>query len=204
RAAARGAELGQTIRPDRRLAARATRSTQRGHGPAGGRLGLAAALHIARSDRHPAARDRGRLEPASSHRPLHAGARPGAEGRGSGTAFRTRHRTPPPPSEDPAGRSVRRSRVRRSGAPDPRVPGDRRLLAASVDDRGTPKPSRLHPCQCASLECMNTATEKNVIGVWPGLHYRDRQAALKFLTEGLGFTVIASYEGAVEGSIAHA
>ncbi|MEV4262044.1 VOC family protein [Kribbella sp. NPDC049584] len=51
---------------------------------------------------------------------------------------------------------------------------------------------------------MNTATDKNVIGVWPGLHYRDGQAALKFLTEGLGFTVIASYQGAVEGSIAHA
>lgn len=56
---------------------------------------------------------------------------------------------------------------------------------------------------------MNTTTEHtnghtNVIGVWPGLHYRDGQAALKFLTEGLGFTVTASYQGAVEGSIAHA
>ncbi|WP_328998866.1 VOC family protein [Kribbella sp. NBC_00709] len=51
---------------------------------------------------------------------------------------------------------------------------------------------------------MNTVTENNVIGVWPGLHYRDGQAALKFLTEGLGFTVIASYPGVAEGSIAHA
>ncbi|TDW23273.1 VOC family protein [Kribbella kalugense] len=49
---------------------------------------------------------------------------------------------------------------------------------------------------------MNTTT--NVIGVWPGLHYRDGQAALKFLTEGLGFTVIASYAGVTDGSIAHA
>lgn len=53
---------------------------------------------------------------------------------------------------------------------------------------------------------MNTTTEhkQNVIGVWPGLQYRDGQAALKFLTEGLGFTVIASYPGVAEGSIAHA
>ncbi|HET6986355.1 MAG TPA: VOC family protein [Kribbella sp.] len=51
---------------------------------------------------------------------------------------------------------------------------------------------------------MNTTTEqKNVIGVWPGLHYRDGQAALKFLTEGLGFTLVASYPGVAEGSIAH-
>ena len=34
--------------------------------------------------------------------------------------------------------------------------------------------------------------------------YRDGQAALKFLTEGLGFTLVASYAGAAEGSIAHA
>ena len=34
--------------------------------------------------------------------------------------------------------------------------------------------------------------------------YRDAQAALKFLTEGLGFTQVASYPGATEGSIAHA
>jgi uncharacterized glyoxalase superfamily protein PhnB len=31
------------------------------------------------------------------------------------------------------------------------------------------------------------------IGVWPTLVYKDGQAALKFLTEGLGFTLIASY-----------
>ena len=45
--------------------------------------------------------------------------------------------------------------------------------------------------------------QKAVIGVWPGLHYRDGQAALKFLTEGLGFTLIASYPGVAEGSVAH-
>jgi uncharacterized glyoxalase superfamily protein PhnB len=51
---------------------------------------------------------------------------------------------------------------------------------------------------------MNSMTEqKTVIGVWPGLHYRDGQAALKFLTEGLGFTLVASYPGVAEGSIAH-
>ncbi len=43
-----------------------------------------------------------------------------------------------------------------------------------------------------------------MIGVWPTLIYRDGQAALKFLTEGLGFTLVASYPGAAEGSIAHA
>ena len=52
---------------------------------------------------------------------------------------------------------------------------------------------------------MNTTTKNDVvIGVWPGLHYRDGQAALKFLTEGLGFTLVVSYPGAAEGSIAHA
>jgi uncharacterized glyoxalase superfamily protein PhnB len=51
---------------------------------------------------------------------------------------------------------------------------------------------------------MNTVTDKFVIGVWPGLHYRDGQAALKVLTEGLGFTVLASYPGVAEGSIMHA
>jgi uncharacterized glyoxalase superfamily protein PhnB len=51
---------------------------------------------------------------------------------------------------------------------------------------------------------MNSMTEqKAVIGVWPGLHYRDGQAALKFLTEGLGFTLVASYPGVAERSIAH-
>jgi uncharacterized glyoxalase superfamily protein PhnB len=61
---------------------------------------------------------------------------------------------------------------------------------------------------------MNTTTENTnnaagtppdvVVGVWPTLIYRDGQAALKFLTEGLGFTLVASYPGEVEGSIAHA
>ncbi|MEV0801104.1 VOC family protein [Kribbella sp. NPDC050281] len=53
---------------------------------------------------------------------------------------------------------------------------------------------------------MNTTTEqkKTVIGVWPGLHYKDGQAALTFLTEGLGFVLVASYPGAAEGSVAHA
>jgi uncharacterized glyoxalase superfamily protein PhnB len=51
---------------------------------------------------------------------------------------------------------------------------------------------------------MNTTTNDTVIGVWPTLVYRDGQAALKFLTEGLGFTLIASYPGVAEGSIAHA
>jgi uncharacterized glyoxalase superfamily protein PhnB len=52
---------------------------------------------------------------------------------------------------------------------------------------------------------MNTTTEnKTVIGVWPTLVYRDGQTALKFLTEGLGFTLVSSYAGAVDGSIAHA
>ncbi|GAA1552931.1 VOC family protein [Kribbella hippodromi] len=46
--------------------------------------------------------------------------------------------------------------------------------------------------------------KQNVIGVWPTLLYRDGQAALKFLTDGLGFTVTASYPGAPAGSIAHA
>ncbi|MEU4197563.1 VOC family protein [Kribbella sp. NPDC026611] len=46
--------------------------------------------------------------------------------------------------------------------------------------------------------------EKQVVGVWPTLVYRDGQAALRFLTEGLGFELVASYPGAAEGSIAHA
>jgi uncharacterized glyoxalase superfamily protein PhnB len=50
---------------------------------------------------------------------------------------------------------------------------------------------------------MNTTTKETVIGVWPTLVYRDGQAALKFLTEGLGFTLVASYPGEAEGSIAH-
>jgi uncharacterized glyoxalase superfamily protein PhnB len=50
---------------------------------------------------------------------------------------------------------------------------------------------------------MNTTTNTR-IGVWPTLIYRDGQAALKFLTEGLGFTVVAQYPGVAEGSIAHA
>ena len=51
---------------------------------------------------------------------------------------------------------------------------------------------------------MNMTTNDTVIGVWPTLIYRDGQAALKFLTEGLGFTLVVSYPGAAEGSIAHA
>ncbi|MEV6412698.1 VOC family protein [Kribbella sp. NPDC051718] len=51
---------------------------------------------------------------------------------------------------------------------------------------------------------MNTTTNDTVIGVWPTLVYRDGQAALKFLTEGLGFTLVASYAGVAEDSIAHA
>lgn len=51
---------------------------------------------------------------------------------------------------------------------------------------------------------MNTSTQQQVIGVWPTLIYRDGQAALTFLTEGLGFRLVASYSGAAEGSIAHA
>jgi uncharacterized glyoxalase superfamily protein PhnB len=51
---------------------------------------------------------------------------------------------------------------------------------------------------------MNTTTEnKIVVGVWPTLVYRDGQAALTFLTEGLGFTQICLYAGETEGSIAH-
>ncbi|TDU86933.1 putative glyoxalase superfamily protein PhnB [Kribbella voronezhensis] len=45
---------------------------------------------------------------------------------------------------------------------------------------------------------------KNVTGVWPTLVYANGQAALKFLTEGLGFTLTASYAGAAPESIAHA
>jgi len=51
---------------------------------------------------------------------------------------------------------------------------------------------------------MNMTKNDIVIGVWPTLVYRDGQAALKFLTEGLGFTLVASFPGAAEGSIAHA
>ena len=50
---------------------------------------------------------------------------------------------------------------------------------------------------------MNSTTQQQVIGVWPTLVYRDGPAALKFLTEGLGFELVASYPGAAEGSIAH-
>jgi len=53
-------------------------------------------------------------------------------------------------------------------------------------------------------ETQQTTGQSPVIGVWPTLIYRDGQAALKFLTEGLGFTLVASYAGAAEGSIAHA
>lgn len=49
-----------------------------------------------------------------------------------------------------------------------------------------------------------TQQQKNVIGVWPSLVYRDGAEAIRFLTEGLGFRLIASYPGKGEGSIAHA
>jgi uncharacterized glyoxalase superfamily protein PhnB len=42
------------------------------------------------------------------------------------------------------------------------------------------------------------------IGVWPTLVYKDGPAALRFLTEALGFEKIAEYAGETEGSIAHA
>ena len=44
----------------------------------------------------------------------------------------------------------------------------------------------------------------NTTGVWPTLIYADGQAALKFLTDGLGFTLVASYAGVAPGSVAHA
>jgi uncharacterized glyoxalase superfamily protein PhnB len=47
-------------------------------------------------------------------------------------------------------------------------------------------------------------TKNIVTGVWPTLVYANGQAALEFLTEGLGFTLTASYAGAAPGSIAHA
>jgi uncharacterized glyoxalase superfamily protein PhnB len=47
-------------------------------------------------------------------------------------------------------------------------------------------------------------TQAAVIGVWPTLVYRDGQAALRFLTDGLGFTQVASYPGEQDGSVAHA
>ncbi|MFI7060786.1 VOC family protein [Kribbella sp. NPDC050124] len=51
---------------------------------------------------------------------------------------------------------------------------------------------------------MSTSTEnKIVVGVWPTLVYHDGHAALKFLTEGLGFTQVCLYAGDAEGSIAH-
>jgi uncharacterized glyoxalase superfamily protein PhnB len=52
-------------------------------------------------------------------------------------------------------------------------------------------------------EVMDTKKDTK-IGVWPTLIYTDGQAALKFLTEGLGFTVVVQYPGVAEGSIAHA
>jgi uncharacterized glyoxalase superfamily protein PhnB len=49
-----------------------------------------------------------------------------------------------------------------------------------------------------------TVEKKAVIGVWPTLIYDDGQAALRFLTEGLGFEKVAEYAGEQPGSIAHA
>jgi uncharacterized glyoxalase superfamily protein PhnB len=51
---------------------------------------------------------------------------------------------------------------------------------------------------------MSETKSDTVIGVWPTLVYRDGRTALKFLTQGLGFTLVASYPGVAEGSIAHA
>jgi len=55
---------------------------------------------------------------------------------------------------------------------------------------------------------MNQTTDsssvKTVIGVWPTLVYRDGREAIRFLTEGLGFSLVASYPGEAEESIAHA
>ncbi|MEU8223153.1 VOC family protein [Kribbella sp. NPDC048915] len=55
---------------------------------------------------------------------------------------------------------------------------------------------------------MNTPTQQQAqaqrVGVWPTLIYRDGQRALTFLTEVLGFRLVASYPGAAEGSIGHA
>ena len=51
---------------------------------------------------------------------------------------------------------VRRLRVRRPGASDPGVARDRRLLAAAVDGRGTPKRSRLRPGLGRRVGGMNT------------------------------------------------
>jgi len=48
-----------------------------------------------------------------------------------------------------------------------------------------------------------STSTSTAIGVWPTLIYRDGQAAHKFLTEGLGFALVASYPGKAEGSIAH-
>jgi uncharacterized glyoxalase superfamily protein PhnB len=42
------------------------------------------------------------------------------------------------------------------------------------------------------------------VGVWPTLVYLNGAAALRFLTDGLGFHLVASYPGAAEGSVAHA
>jgi uncharacterized glyoxalase superfamily protein PhnB len=50
----------------------------------------------------------------------------------------------------------------------------------------------------------DNATATTVIGVWPTLVYHDGQEAIRFLTEGLGFTLVATYPGEAEGSIAHA
>jgi uncharacterized glyoxalase superfamily protein PhnB len=42
------------------------------------------------------------------------------------------------------------------------------------------------------------------IGVWPTLVYKDGPAAMRFLTEALGFEKVAEYPGEREGTIAHA
>lgn len=50
----------------------------------------------------------------------------------------------------------------------------------------------------------STTSTTTAIGVWPTLVYRDGQAALRFLTDGLGFVLAMSAPGRSEGSIAHA
>lgn len=68
----------------------------------------------------------------------------------------------------------------------------------------TSSSSSLSPGTNARTDTATDTATGAVIGVWPTLVYREGQAALKFLTEGLGFTLVESYPGVAEGSIAHA
>lgn len=47
-------------------------------------------------------------------------------------------------------------------------------------------------------------TERTAAGVWPTMVYRDAQAAIRFLTEGLGFEQVAVHPGESDGEVAHA